>query len=995
MKARILLGLWMAGACWAGTFGSVVAVGGQASDLALDEGRGVVYLANFSGNRIEVINASTLALQSSMNVAAQPSALALSPDGRFLLVAHFGNFEAPNTTNNVLTLINLDTGAKQTFALGSPPLGVAFGSDDLALVVTTTDFLLFDPVSGANQTLGTIEGVTAATLPAPPANYPPQIVAASLAASADGMYIYGLTDTIRFKYDVRQHYVMSLGYTASPPMGPRVVSVSRDGSYWAGGWGLFASDGKLTSQFPNPAGLLEVGSHVIDSARGLMYAQIPEGTSTSSGGSAGTPASQPPVLQVVDADNLTVRERLRLPENLAGKSVLSSDGSVMYSVSASGLMALPVGSLAQARRLKLSREDVIFRSTSCNQGVLSQEIEVTDESGASTDFTLSASNSAVRITPSSGVTPAVVRISVDAGAFQNQKGTASAQVTASSAMAVNLPPPLRALVNNRDPDQRGTIVNVPGKLVDILADPVRNRFYVLRQDQNQVLVFEGDGYTQIATLRTGNTPTQMAITFDRRYMLVGNENAQIANVYDLDTLTQLTPIRFPGGHYPHSIAASGRAILAAVRSAASPEHKIDRVDLASRTAVELPSLGPWKNDIDVNTMLAASPNGSSILAVQANGSVLLYNANADTFTVSRKDYESLAGAYAASSFDRFVADNHLLNASLVEVRQLENTTGSSSGFSFVDQYGIRAQAPNAYSPGVIEQVDLASGIALGPTRTAEAPMLGEEGAVFTRTLAPLANRSAIIALTASGFTVLPWNYSAAVAPPRIDQVVNAADFLPGVAPGSLISLMGRDLSPVNLATSEMPLPTALGDSCLTVNGVLAPMMFVSPTQINAQLPYFLDGNVTLVLHTPGGVSDNYTLTMQTAAPGVFRANIQGWDASMPTIVRATNNLIVTPSNPVHRGDILVIYATGLGRTVPEIEAGSPAPYEPLAVAETWPEVTLGGVSLPLDYAGLTPGYAGLYQINARVPGWVPTGMTIPMVIRQGTYSTSFNVRVVE
>ena len=56
---------------------------------------------------------------------AQPSALALSPDGRFLLVAHFGNFQAPNTAGNLLTLIELSSGGKQTFALGSPPLGVA------------------------------------------------------------------------------------------------------------------------------------------------------------------------------------------------------------------------------------------------------------------------------------------------------------------------------------------------------------------------------------------------------------------------------------------------------------------------------------------------------------------------------------------------------------------------------------------------------------------------------------------------------------------------------------------------------------------------------------------------------------------------------------------------------------------------------------------------------------------------------------------------------
>ncbi len=571
MKLRFWLSLWLAGACWAGTFGKVVAIGGEASDLALDEGRGVVYVANFGANRIEVISTADLSLRASMNVAAQPSALALSPDNRHLVVAHYGNFEPPNAPGNLLTLINLDSGGRRTYVLGAPPLGVAFGYDNRALVVTATDFLAFDPDSGATEQLATVAGVTANTLPAPPENFPPQIVGASVAASGDRRFIYGLTDTIRFKYDVRQRRVTSLGYEASPPMGPRVVSVNREGTFYTGGWALFDSDGLLTAQFPNPLGYLHVGSHVIDSARGLIYAQIPDGTSGE---------HAPPVLMVVDADNLTVRERLNLPENLAGKSALSSDGSTMYSVSDSGLMALPVGSLDQTRRIVIAQEDLIFRGNFCNPGTAAQNIEVTDPSGAATDFVLTASAPGITLSPASGTTPAVVRVSVDPVAFQNRKGTVTVEISVRSSGAVNLPPPVRVLINNREPDQRGTVVNVPGKLVDILADPVRDRFYILRQDKNQVLVFEGGAYTQTKSLRTGNTPTQMAITFDRRYLLVGNDNSQIANVYDLETLEQGPYIRFPRGHYPRSLASSGRTILAAVRSAVSPEHKIDRVDLA-------------------------------------------------------------------------------------------------------------------------------------------------------------------------------------------------------------------------------------------------------------------------------------------------------------------------------------------------------------------------------------------------------------------------------
>ena len=205
------------------------------------------------------------------------------------------------------------------------------------------------------------------------------------------------------------------------------------------------------------------------------------------------------------------------------------------------------------------------------------------------------------------------------------------------------------LINNQDPDQRGTFVNVPGKLVDLLADPVRDRFYVLRQDRNQVLVFDGTSYAQIATLRTSNTPTQMAVTFDRKYLLVGHDNSQLAYVYDLDTLEPLPPIRFPFGHYPRSLAASGKTILAACR-VAGPVHTIDRVDFANRTATALPSLGVYKNDVHPETVLEASPNGADDPGAHAGR-------QRDALQRQRRHLHRLAqglhlpsGAYAASSY---------------------------------------------------------------------------------------------------------------------------------------------------------------------------------------------------------------------------------------------------------------------------------------------------------------------------------------------------------
>ena len=107
----------------------------------------------------------------------------------------------------------------------------------------------------------------------------------------------------------------------------------------------------------------------------------------------------------------------------------------------------------------------------------------------------------ITVSPVSGTTPAVVQVSVDPSVYRNQTGTITAFINIQGPSAVNVIPPGRVLINNHGPEDQGSVVNVPGTLVDVVADPVRNRFYVLRQDQNKVFVFDSTG-KQIALLRS-------------------------------------------------------------------------------------------------------------------------------------------------------------------------------------------------------------------------------------------------------------------------------------------------------------------------------------------------------------------------------------------------------------------------------------------------------------------------------------------------------------
>src|SRR5580692_13135197 len=205
----IALTVLMAGTSFAGTFGTVVPIGGEAADIALDESRGVLYIANFTANRIDVMTLSNNAIQTSINVPNQPSSISVSPDAHWLLVANYGN-NATGSSTNALTLIDLtNANAMQTFALSNPPLTVSFGLDGNALVVTTGEFIIFNPTVGTTNLIRTIPQVTTLAIPQPPASFPPNFTQASAAVSADGLTIAGMGGTgdavLEYRYNVATH----------------------------------------------------------------------------------------------------------------------------------------------------------------------------------------------------------------------------------------------------------------------------------------------------------------------------------------------------------------------------------------------------------------------------------------------------------------------------------------------------------------------------------------------------------------------------------------------------------------------------------------------------------------------------------------------------------------------------------------------------------------------------------------------------------------------
>jgi uncharacterized protein (TIGR03437 family) len=248
-------------------------------------------------------------------------------------------------------------------------------------------------------------------------------------------------------------------------------------------------------------------------------------------------------------------------------------------------------------------------------------------------------------------------------------------------------------------------------------------------------------------------------------------------------------------------------------------------------------------------------------------------------------------------------------------------------------------------------------------------------------------------LSTSGITVLEPAFDAVTKIPSILAVTNAADGGPA-APGSIISIFGDGLAPGSAAAGGVPLPSSLGQVCVTANNIALPLFNVSSSQITAQMPFSVAGDALVVVRTPGGVSSSFTAHVNSFAPAIFHSGQAGDQTGIPTVVRLKNNELVTFTNPVHPDEMVSIYLTGMALTNPLPALGDGAPSDPLAVVTTQPTVSLNGMNLPVLFAGMVPGEVGVYQIDVYIPKNIQSATEAPLTVKQGGSSTTLSVRVV-
>ena len=215
--------------------------------------------------------------------------------------------------------------------------------------------------------------------------------------------------------------------------------------------------------------------------------------------------------------------------------------------------------------------------------------------------------------------------------------------------------------------------------------------------------------------------------------------------------------------------------------------------------------------------------------------------------------------------------------------------------------------------------------------------------------------------------------------PTVCGVLNGASFTAGapVAPGSIFSIFGSNLATSISTASSTPLPTMLLTTSVTINGVPIPLYYVSPAQINAQVPFEIPaGTAALAVLVNEIASPAITVSIDPTAPGIFL-----YGANRAVAVNPDGSINAS-NHPAKRGDVIVLYMTGQGAVSNSVTTGGSALGSPrLSEALATTTATIGSTNAEVQFSGLAPGFVGLLQVNILVPS-VPAGDQ-PLVVTIG------------
>jgi uncharacterized protein (TIGR03437 family) len=357
----------------------------------------------------------------------------------------------------------------------------------------------------------------------------------------------------------------------------------------------------------------------------------------------------------------------------------------------------------------------------------------------------------------------------------------------------------------------------------------------------------------------------------------------------------------------------------------------------------------------------ASGDGATALAVDGSGNAYIAgSASSANFPVTQGALQ--AANHSASGSNAFVAQLNPSGNALIYATYLGGSGSDSASGLALDGSG------NAYITGNASSLNFP--VTAGAFQTANHS-------------ANQGSNAFVAKLNLGAISVLP-----PLAP--ADGVTEGAGFTSRISAGGIGTIFGTNLATVTTNASSLPLPTILSGTTVTMNGTAVPLFYVSPGQINFQVPWQLlsSSTATLTVTAPGGTSPAITVSLASASPGIFMINTAN-SATQGAIQFSNTTTFAAPvgalpgntSRPATSGDLLTIFCSGLGPVSNTPASGSAAGNAgSMSQVQAAVSVTIGGQSAPVSFAGLAPGFVGLYQVNVTFPSGVASGNAVPVVV---------------
>ncbi|MCU1238016.1 MAG: hypothetical protein JWP63_5983 [Candidatus Solibacter sp.] len=1046
---RPLLLFFSAMPCLAATFGTVVSHPSSLADLVVDEARKRLYVVNTASNQVEVYatNVSPPRLTNTIKTDATPLAAAISretPNPRYLYVTCYDG--------STLDIIDLNSAsfASVSKQLDAKPQGVAVGFNGKVLVTTIGTgtgaevLITYDPLTGNTQPV-----VVAPPAPVAPTVPPPnsswfQAGKSRLQASGDGRLIIGVnlqgaTRTV-FVFDVAASTVLR---SRIVPTLSATLAVAPDGSKFVSGPLLF-----------DTATLAVLAQQNIANSPYAFPGTANFNTQTSQGGAVFTPdgASLLAAYNIVPTavpalptntgqltinapDTMLIQLGIKLPQNLRGKMVITSDGATVYAISESGFMVLPVGTLRNQPLAVPDSNVALLANDQCGAtaGQNTAVIPVRDVGGSRITVTVqvqtaSTTSATVRATAKTYGGDVTAQFSTVAA---RTLGTAAPdQLLIQAAEAINIIPTVRVFQNNRNTESRGTILPIDwgastAGLADMLSDTTRQRLYIANPGLNRLEVFDMQKRVFLAPIAVSQLPRSMAFGNDGNTLYVASGGGEQISVVDLTQAKETGKILFP----PLPFNANFNLITPAVLASSQ---RGPQVIMSDGTLWKIVGNSVLPRALNTNIFgtaraiaapqsMVSTPEGNFVLILGGNGTAFLYSASDDDFIAARTVIQNpITGYYgpiaAGPNGQYYLVNDQLLDSALTPIGQTPTgpvgggglpapggpvSTGrpvagvAAVGGQSYARYSIPITAVNATpsDTGLVEVVDLSTLRTTASSGTLEGPgtvvRAGARANILGRSMVVDSAGTTAFVLTTSGLSIVPLTAASSQGAPQLSStaVVNTANFQTAVAPGGLISIFGTNLASAATSASN-PLPTVLGGTCVTLNNTPIPLLATSSGQINAQLPPTLAaGRYPLVVRSIGGqaASNTANVTVSKYAPAVFV------DAQGAALFHADGTR-VSQDNPGKRDERLTLFLTGMGVTTGgRVTAGVPAPLSPLSVTAPvnlyFGNPLIKEAAIIVDWSGLQPGAIGVYQVNCRIPGAHIKGDALPITVKIGGVSS--------